>query len=838
MTAQTVWRLAVRELRGGVSGFRIFLACLVLGVAAIAAVGSVSAALDAGLKADARSLLGGDIEISQMYRALDEPTAEWIARRSDAMTVTVQMRGMAGARGERTLVEIKGVDARYPLVGELEMEPAGGLDEALESRGGSFGAVVDAQVLSRLGASLGDRIFVGSIGVEARAVLKHEPDRRIQGVEFGPRVLLSRDALDASGLLAPGSMVRFQTKALLPDPKGASAMLEELEADHPDAGWNVRTLSDASPGARRFIDRIAQFLTLVGLTALLIGGVGVSNAVRGYLDTKTQSIATLKCIGATSAGVFATYLTQISMLAGLGIISGLVLGATAPWWVELFASSRLPVRVVTGVYPIELSIAAAFGVLTALVFTLWPLARVNAVKPSRLFRSRAAPVAERPNGYLLVVIQIALLLLVALAVLSASDRGLALSFVGTIAGTFVVLYLASTTVRSLAARVHGSRNPGLRLALANLHRPGAATTSVMLSVGLGITVLATIAMIERNLTYQIEQQLPAQAPAFFFLDIQGDQVAEFESKLHAVDGVDRIERVPMLRGRITRLKGVPVDEYEVPPDMRWIVESERGLTYRATPDEMAELVAGEWWPEDYRGDTLISFGEEQALGLGLKVGDTVTVNVLGRDVTGRIHNLRRIDWRSLSINFVMVFSPGTLDAAPHTHLATAYMSESAEEAAFDAVGDALPNVTIVRVKDAVEAAGELVASIAGGIRVAALFTLLAGVLVLAGGMLASHQRRMYDAVVLKVLGATRGRVVGAFAMEYGLLALATAVVAAAIGSLASYGVIDGFMGAAWVFQPGALAGVVTVCCVIVLGVGLVGTWRVLGQKAAPLLRNE
>lgn len=838
MTGRTVWRLALRELRGGLRGFRIFLACLILGVTAIAAVGSVASALDAGLEADARSLLGGDLEISQRYRPLDDASMKLLARRSEDLSVTLQMRGMASARGERTLVELKGVDDSYPLVGAIETEPSGTLETFLAPRGGVHGALVDAQVLRRLGAALGDKLFIGTVAVEARAVITKEPDRSLRGVELGPRVMVSRAALDESGLIAPGSMISYDTKAVLQPGVKVDRLLDDLESASEGRAWRARTLSDASPGARRFIDRIAQFLTLVGLTALLIGGVGVSNAVRGYLDTKIQTIATLKCVGATTSGVFATYFAQIALLAGIGIALGLVFGASAPWWVDFAVRDLLPVRVVKAVYPGALLVSAAFGALTALVFTLWPLARVNAVKPSSLFRAKAAPVGERPTGGLLAMIAVSVVALVTLAISSASDQVLAASFVGVIIGTFVILLLAARALIEVAKRLRGVPHPGIRLALGNLHRPGNATTSVMLSVGLGVTVLATIAMIERNLTNQIEQQLPARAPAFFFVDIQNDQVEAFESTLMSVDGVDRVDRVPMLRGRVVALNGTPVEEADVDPSVRWVVESERGLTYAAQPPDGTELVAGEWWPDDYQGEPLLSFGEEQARGLGLEVGDTVTVNVLGRDVTGTIANLRRIDWRSLSINFVMIFSPGVLKDAPHTHLATAYMSSEAEEPAFDRVGDAFPNITIVRVKDAIEAAGELVRSIAGGIRVAAIFTLIAGVLVLAGGMLASHQRRLYDAVVLKVLGATRFRVVGAFAVEYGLLALATALVAAAIGSAASYGVIDGFMGATWAFQPGALAVVIATCLAIVMSVGLVGTWRILSHKAAPLLRNE
>lgn len=838
MDLATVWRLTLREFRGGTSGFRIFLLCLILGVAAIAAVGSAAQALDAGLQSDARRLLGGDVEVSQMYRPLDSQSLQLIENEALAVTTTVEMRGMAGARGQRTLVEVKAVDASYPLVGELDSTGEGALNELLGSRGGTFGTLVDSQVLMRLGADLGDTLRVGELGLEIRGRIEKEPDRGIDGVEFGPRVLISRDALAVSGLIAPGSMVRYFTKALLREPLAVSALIESIEEAQPKAGFRIRTLKNVSSGVQRFIDRMSQFLTLVGLTALLVGGVGVSNAVRGYLDTKVQTVATLKCLGASAAGVFAVYLTQIGLLACFGIVLGLGLGTTVPFLVELVAESALPVRMVPAVYPEALLSAAVFGALVALVFSLWPLARVNAVKPSRLFRARAAPPNSKASLPLVVVMVLGVGALIALAIFTASERELAVGFVLMIAATFATLFLAAVMIRWLASRVRAVRNPGLRLALGNLHRPGSITTSVVLSIGLGLTVLSTIAMIERNLTYQIEQQLPEQAPAFFFVDIQNDQVKSFVNTLTEVSGVDRVDRVPMLRGRITELNGVGVDHVEVDSEMRWLIETERGLTYHAEAPPNTEIVDGEWWSEDYQGETLVSFGEEQARGLGLEIGDRVTVSVLGRNITGRIHNLRRIDWRSLGINFVMVFSPGAFDATPYTYLATAYMSSSVEDATFKAVSEAFPNVTIVRVKDAIEAASRLVGSIAGGIRIAALFTLVVGVLVLAGSMVASHRRRVYDAVVLKVLGAKRSRVVGAFAMEYGLLALTTALVASVVGSITSFAVVDGFMEARWEFQPAAFVTVVAVCTLVVLGVGLAGTWRILGHKAAPLLRND
>ncbi len=845
-TTPASWRLAARlgrrELRGGLRGFRVFLACLALGVAAIAAIGSLSTAIQEGLRQDARAILGGDFEIRTVHQPASEAQQSWLDEHA-TIARTAVLRAMArpaaaenGAAG-RMLVEVKAVDGAYPLYGAVRLADGGGLDGALERRDGRWGAVVERGVLHRLGLRVGDVLRVGEAELAIRGVIEREPDRGTGIAIWGPRLMMARGALDTTGLIQPGSLIHYHYLVKLPPGADPAAWQAELDAALPEAAWRVRDLSDAGEGLREMIDRMTLYLTLVGLTALLVGGVGVANAVKSYLDGRAPTIATLKTLGAPAALVFRIYMVQIGVLAALGTAIGLAVGAAAPWALGGLLGELLPVSLRIGVYAGPLALAAAFGLLTALVFSLWPLAGAREVPAARLFRELVAP-ARHVGRRDLALIGAAAAALAALAVVTAADRVLALWFVAGAVGTLAALRVAAAGIMRLAAHASGPRRGGAawRLALANLHRPGAPTPSVVLSLGVGLTVLVTVALIQANLDRQVRERLPEAAPDYFFIDIQPDQVEPFETLLAGIDGVQAVERMPMLRARIVAVDGMPADQVETEQD--WALESERGLTYSAEPPANAEVVAGEWWPADYDGPPLISFTADLARGMGLEIGDTLTFDVLGRRIEGRIANLRQVDWSDLSMNFTVIFAPGTLETAPHTHIATVRTSDSAEQAVLDAVAARFDNVSAVRVKEVLETVSDLFNRISMAVRGTAAVTLLAGTLVLASALASEHRRRIYDAVVLKVLGATRGRVLQVFAIEFGLLGLAAAAVAAVLGTVAAYFVVTAVMKANWVFVPSVVATTVAACTAATVLLGLAGTWRALSHKAAPLLRND
>ncbi|MBB4286489.1 ABC transporter permease [Roseospira goensis] len=835
-------RLALREMRGGLAGFRVLVACLALGVFAIAAAGSLNRAIQAGLEADAQALLGGDLEVERRYQP---PDAEQMALMRAVATVaeTVDMRAMAiapGPDGARALVELKAVGDGYPLYGRMVLSGGGALADALAEREGTWGAVADPNLLDRLGLSVGDRLRIGEATVRVRDSIVREPDRVASMFTLGPRLMIHRDALPATELIQPGSLVTFDTLLRADQGVTPAEIRTRLTDAFPDAGWRLRGTDQAAPGLTRFLENLTLYLTLVGLTSLLVGGIGVANATRAYLQGRMTTIATLKCLGAPAGVIFRIYFIQIGLLALLGILLGVTAGVAAPFLAQAVAGDWLPVRLRVAVYAEPALLALASGALVALVFAVWPLARARDIPALAIFKGALAEAGGWPRRRYLVLLGGALAALVALTILTAVDPRFAAVFVAGAALSMALFGLAALAVRDLARRAGrlARGRPGLRLALANLHRPGAATGSVVLSLGLGLSVLVIVALIQGNLNRQIDERLPAEAPSFFFIDIQPPQLDGFKAVLAETEGVGRTAFADMVRGRITALDGVPAAEAEVHPDARWALRGDRGFTTGDAAPEDAEIVRGAWWPADYDGPPLFSLTEELAQGFGLDIGDTLTVNILGREITGEVANTRKVDWGSLRINFTFMVSPSALAGAPRTWIATVRVDEAHETALERAVTDVFPNVSAIRVKGALETVRGILDTAARAITATAAVTLVAGALVLAGAFAAGHGRRVYEAVVLKVVGATRGALLRGYLLEYGLLGLATGLIAAAVGTVAAWAVVVFVMDAGWVFLPDVVLGTVVACVLVTLAAGYLGTWRALGGQAAPYLRNE
>jgi putative ABC transport system permease protein len=837
-------RLALRELRAGLGGFRVFVACIALGVMAIAAVGSFAQSLADGLAREGRVILGGDASFSLIHREASAEERAFLARQG-TVSVGATMRAMARARdGRASLVEIKAVDGAYPLYGRVVVD-AGDPAAALTQRDGVHGAVADEALFARLDLKPGDRISVGNAGLEIRAILRAEPDKLAGGIGFGPRLLISEAALRATGLLQPGSLVRWHYRVKIPGSdagdRATEAVVRAARATLPDAGWDIRTRANASPQLERNIERFTQFLTLVGLTALLVGGVGVANAVKGHLDRKREVIATMKSLGATGGRVFAIYLTQVMTLAILGSVIGLAIGAALPFLIAWGFAAVIPIPIDPAVQPAELALAFVYGLVTALAFALWPLGRAHDVPAASLFRDEVAPDRRGPRKRYAAATAIAVIVLATLAVVLAYDRRIAAIFVGCAALVFVGLRVVAVGVMAAARRAPRPRSTMLRLAIANIHRPGALTPTVVLSLGLGLAVLVTVTLIEGNLRRQLTAALPERAPSFFFVDIQSSEAERFDAFVRARAPGAALERVPMLRGRIIAAKGMRSEELRPATHAAWVLQSDRGITYSDQVPEGSRVVEGHWWPRDYQGPPLVSMEKRIADGLNLTVGDELVVNVLGRNIVARIANLRRLDWQNLGINFVLVYSPGTFRGAPHSDLATLTYPGGAtvadEVTLLKAVAEAFPAVTTVRVKDALDAVGGILSKLVVAIRGASLLTILASVLVLGGALAAGHRHRVYDAVVLKTLGATRGRLVGAYALEYLLLGLATGVFGVAAGSIAAWLIVTEVMNFSFVWLPGPAAMAALAALAVMLAFGLIGTFTALGQKPAPVLRN-
>lgn len=806
--------------------------CLALGVAAIAAIGNVRAALIEGLRADARSMLGGDLELVSTTADIPHELVDKLEGAS--LSRTIDMRAMAHHKDSAVLVELKAVDDAYPLYGTATTRPPQDLSAALRDGG----ALLDPTLAERLHIGVGDTLTLGSAQLEVRGFLETEPDRGIRGFALGPRVLVARDAIAVTQLIQPGSMVRHSIRARVPTSTDVDVLSSTLRDPAREFGVRVVTHKDATPAVKRFVDRVAQFLTLVALTALLVGGVGVANAIATFIESRLTTIAIMKCVGADTRTVRATYLAVTAVMALAGIVAGLVLGAVLPTLALPLITQVLPIAARSTFYWTPLLLAGAFGTTVTAIFALWPLSRIDAVAPADLFRAEIVAVNGRPSPGFLVAIIVASCALVALAVAGSSDIAISGGFVAATIAAFALFAAVSVGIAQIGRLARRVAPSPMAVGLRSLTQRPATTRRIVLSLGLGLTVLSAIAVIENNLGRELSDERESNPPAFFFLDIQRDEGEAFDALLHAQPGVGKVDRTPMLRGRITALNGTPVEELDIPERAKWAIESDRGITYAATPPERTTITDGAWWPENYAGEPLVSFDNELAADMRLKLGDTMSFIILGRPITARIASLRDIDWRGMGMNFTVIMSPNALAGAPHTYLATAHVSPSAETATYDLVAKAMPHVSTVRVRDAITRLRDIIAAISAAVRVAAALTLVMGLLVLAGGMVATQSQRIRDAVVFRVLGASRTDAFIAFLVEHGTAGCATALVAAGLGFLAARFVLVNMMEMPYHVAPSALAVTVLTGIGLALALGFFGTARALSRKPADVLREQ
>ncbi len=833
------WRFALRELRGGMKGFYIFLACIALGVGAIASVGSVARSITHGIASEGQVLLGGDASFSVLQKDLPPKELAFLHAAGE-ISRTTRTRAMARLAdgSDQTLIELKAIDSAYPHYGELT-GPAGSLEFDVLGKNRAY---VDQSLLDRLNIKIGQSINIGQSSFIITQTIENEPDRIGEGMAFGAKVIVSHEAMALTQLIKPGSLIRYTYQLKNPDITRSSLknLIQTAQKKFPNTGWRIRSRENAAPALTRNIQRFSQFLTLVGLTALIVGGVGIANAIRAFLETKRPVIATLKSLGSPGNFVFKVYLIQIMVLACLGIVIGLVLGTLAPFVAAQTLSGLVPISQDTLFSPQALALGAAFGILTALVFTIQPLANSNEIPAAALFRSTGFSLQTLPRPVYLIMMLAGILALVGLAIFNSDDRFVALVFTGAIMFSFVLLQLVSFAIQYLARVAPKIRYVEWRMAIANIYRPGSLTPSVVMSLGLGLTLLVALTQIDANLRRQINGDVLKTAPDFFFVDVQSHEVDKFKNELDSITPNSKIVSVPMLRGRIIELKGVRAENYDA-GEGSWVLRGDRGITYAKNLPENSTLGKGKWWPSDYQGEPLVSFSAEEAAELNLDVGDKLSVNVLGRTIKARIASLRNVEWESMGINFVMVFSPNTFAGAPHSYLSTLAINENPETPSdgeiIRQITKSFPSVTSVRVRDVLDTVNSIISQLSTAIRAAASVTLVASVLVLAGALAAGNRARVHDSVILKTLGATRWTLIRTFIYEYTLLGISTACFALVAGSIASWFVVSSIMQFPSSFIPSIAIMTLIIALVFTVGFGLIGTWRILGQKAAPVLRE-
>ena len=831
-------RFALRELRSGVRGFRVFLACLALGVAALAAAGSTAEAFRQGLASQSRTILGGDISASVEGRRFTGAERAAFARLGRT-TDTLHVRAMAqGPDGERRLAEVRGVDGAFPLAGAVKLTAAPSLEQALQPVGGAPGAAVDPALLDRLHLRLGQPFLIGETRFVARAALVSEPDALSRGFSLGAPVLVRRSDLQAAGLVEADALFGETVRIAL---RPGVTLVQALAALKPavSAGVRVKSRDNATAGLGRLIDQLQFFLGFIGLAALLAGGLGVSTAVTAYLETRKTSIAVMKALGASGATVRDVYLIQVGALALLGVCIGLAVGAASPFVLGWIARDRLPIPVLFALYPAPLLSAGAFGMLAAAAFSLEPLARARATPPAALFRrdlsGRSGFGIERAGQ------AVAALGLAALTVLMAPTLIVAAAMMAAVALAFALLLAIGRAATAFAARLRGLASGPARLGLANLGGPGSAARTATPAIGLGVGLLAAILLIQSSLIGEVRDVAPQSAPSLILTQIAPEAGAKVDAIVAAAMGAltpDRYRRTPFATGRIVGIKGAPVQLARIAPAQRWAFDQDIGLTTLAAPPPDADVITGRWWPRDYAGPPLAMLDSDVAKAAGLKAGDALTVSVLGRDLDAHIAGLRKVDVGKFGASFALVLDPAALAGAELRQIVIARTPPRADEVILRALGAALPDVNVISVREQLQAVAKVFDQLAWAVRGAAAVAALAGVLVLVGAIAATSQARAREAAILKVLGASRVQILSAYLLEYGLVGLIAGAAGVLIGAASAWPVVVEVFHLRWSPDLLGLAGLLLAATMVCGGAGLAGALAALARRPAPILRGD
>jgi putative ABC transport system permease protein len=831
-------RFAARELRSGVAGFRIFLACLALGVAALAAAGSTAEAFRQGLASQARAILGGDVAVSVEGRRFT-PAEQAAFAHAGAVTDTLRVRAMAsgqGGGGDRRLAEVRGIDAAYPLAGAVELKGAPSLADATRAVGGLPGAAVEPDLLARLHVAVGQTILLGDASFVVRAVVVNEPDRLGRGFALGPGVLVSRQALETSGLISNDALFGETVRIALPPSIPPTAVVKALTQDFPNGGFRARGRNEAAAGLGRLIDQLEFFLSFIGLAALLAGGLGVSSAVSTYLTARRPSIAVLKALGADGALIRNVYLIQLGALAALGIAIGLAIGAASPFVLGWIAKNRLPVPVLFALYPAPLIRAGIFGALAAAAFSLAPLAQARATPPAALFRKALR--VSLPIGVELVALIFASLGLVALTVVSAPSPLVAGVMLGGVLIAFLVLWLLGQAAVWTAGRLRGLFKGAVRIGLAG---PGSAARTAAPSIGFGVALLTAVVLIQASLLSEVRDVAPETAPSLVFTQIAPERGAAFDADVAAAMGPltpARYRRYPFATGRITKIAGAPVDKQKIAREQRWAFDEDISVSALGAAPPDADVIAGRWWGADYAGPPLVMLDADIARGADLKVGDSVTVSILGRDLDARIAGLRKVEWSQFGASFPIILDADALKGANLRDIAIAKASKAQETAILAGLGRDFPGINVISVREQLEAATRIFDQLAWAVRGAAGVAALAGLLVLIGAVAATAQARAREAAILKVLGSTRLQILNAYTVEYVAVGAIAGLAGVLLGGAAAYPVITRVFQTHWSVDGAGLTYLLLGVAIVAMIAGLTGAFLALAKRPAPVLRSE
>jgi putative ABC transport system permease protein len=884
-----LFNMAWRETRAAWRHFLYFLVCIAVGVGALTGVSLFGTQVERAVTKEARGLLGGDLEI-RLSRPISPKGQDALdSLRSRGVTLThvselVAMAARAGSSGSgqpTQIVELKAVEPEYPLYGTLRLEPQ---DHRVNLLGRQprrcpdpcFGVIVQESLLIRMGLTVGDELRIGQGLFIITGVVRTEPDRMANAFSLGPRVLMSREGLHAAELIKAGSRIRERYLLKIPSTMAPEPLLYELRGRLASDSARVSNYRDAQPQLKQSLEQLTRYLGLIGLTALFVGGLGVATSVHAFVREKLNTIAILKTLGAESPTIVRTYGLQAMMLGLVGSLVGLIIGVLLhlglPWMLAALMASDLLDQLGFAkngmdLTPAPLAKGLALGMLSTLLFALWPLLAIRDIKPARIFRREITaliPTTNHPTGpwreVWREVDRVKILVsagigfgLALLAVWQAGSWKVGLLFILAFAAAVLLLGVSARGVLMTLKKWPRPQALVLRQALGNVVRPGSQAVSITIAIGIAVMVVMTVSLVERSLLAQVRDNRPTDAPTFFFIDIQPDQAEGMAALLRQRSSDPNPRLTPLVRSRLAAVKDEAVkveatSEEEEHKEKaaekeerrkKWYLTREYVLTFLQDLPKDNTIVQGEWWkPGQVFTKPLISIEEDAAKQLGLTVGDSVELDIQGVPITGEISSIRQVEWGNFSTNFYMIVSPGTLDGAPHTYVATVRVAPSEETALQQAVVASFPNVTAINMGEVLHSFARVLDRLSLAIRAVALFCVLSGGLVMAAALAATRYRRLYESVILKALGATRSVIVRSFAAEYALLGAMGGLLGCALASALSWAVLKTVFDLPWNLQPAVLTMGFATTITLTMLVGFFSTYRLLGHPPMAVLRQE
>jgi len=841
-----VLRMAVRETRASWRRLLFFFVCIAIGVAAIVALRSLIQSVRGVFGREARALIAADVLIStnrvwtpSAREIIDRRLADaGVLERTETLETPTMVRPADGNRAVARMVELRAVEASFPLYGMVRLDQGLTYSHSLLQ---DHGVLVRPEILTALAIKVGERLVIGQTTFAIRGVITNEPGRRIGGFSLGPRVLIDYADLESTGLLSFGSRARRMVLVRVPEDRIQSLVIA-LRDEFKEEFVSARSYRSTDDEVGRDFDRAENYLSLVGLIIVILGGIAVSSVTRVFIFQKIRSIAVLKCVGARSRQIIAVYLLQVMILGLAGSLLGVVLarGAIAAIPLALGPSTSILADVEYGVTWSAAAQGVGVGVLVSLLFSVVPLLQVRLVKPSLLLRDESSGGARdwtRAAAILLVSAA-----LVALAAWQAASLRVGLVVcIGFAALAFLLQLAGRLLVGAIAPLAHARSFP-LRHAVLHISRPGNQTRVILLAVGLGAFFIVGVRSLQASLFEEFSLDVAQDAPDLFLIDIQRDQADGVRRFLaDPANGAGPLRLIPVLRARVTGVNGRET-QLETFEDVRarGSLAREYTITYRDQLEENERVVAGAFW-KGPSTDAEVSVEESIRERFRIDVGDTVRFDILGKVINARVTNIREVDWKdSRSGGFMFVFRPGVLDQAPQTYISPLKGPTGAEARVkfqHDLV-ELFPNVSVIDFHEILETIRDVMSKVTLAITVVGGLVLFSGVLILVGAVAMTKFQRVYEAAVFKTLGANTRTIAHMLLLEYGVLG----VLAGSVGSLGAvaltWGVSRYALDIPWRVFASEHVGGVAATGLLVAAVGVLSSLDVLKHKPLATLRAE